>query len=223
MPWRRRSRRWRRSRFHMAGIIRSGLITAEETAIFRGLIAGRVACRHRLRQLFGAGFAAAPADPSRRAISFNSFTAIQKPISSIPVHAATVPAIIRVLPNSNPMIRVPYPSAARPAKSRPIPATNNTTTLIELTPWPRPKCSQPPLPRYRHIACTANRQLWDNPSENRSATRPRHGFRPSILVGQAADPTKVLSPPANAALHQGIYATIPNYLERDLRYMDAGE
>jgi hypothetical protein len=26
-----------------------------------------------------------------------------------------------------------------------------------------------------------------------------------------------------AALHQGNYATIPNYLERELRYMDAGE
>jgi hypothetical protein len=26
-----------------------------------------------------------------------------------------------------------------------------------------------------------------------------------------------------AALHQGIYATIPNYLEEELRYMDAGE
>lgn len=30
-------------------------------------------------------------------------------------------------------------------------------------------------------------------------------------------------PPAIAALHQGNYATIPNYLERELRYMDAGE
>jgi hypothetical protein len=26
-----------------------------------------------------------------------------------------------------------------------------------------------------------------------------------------------------AALHQGNYATIPNYLNRELRYMDAGE
>jgi hypothetical protein len=26
-----------------------------------------------------------------------------------------------------------------------------------------------------------------------------------------------------AALHQENYATIPNYLERELRYMDAGE
>jgi hypothetical protein len=26
-----------------------------------------------------------------------------------------------------------------------------------------------------------------------------------------------------AALHQGNYATIPNYLEKELRYMDAGE
>jgi hypothetical protein len=28
---------------------------------------------------------------------------------------------------------------------------------------------------------------------------------------------------AFAALHQGNYATIANYLERELRYMDAGE
>jgi hypothetical protein len=28
---------------------------------------------------------------------------------------------------------------------------------------------------------------------------------------------------AIAALHQGIYATIPNYLDWELRYMDAGE
>jgi hypothetical protein len=27
----------------------------------------------------------------------------------------------------------------------------------------------------------------------------------------------------NIALHQGIYATIANYLEKELRYMDAGD
>jgi hypothetical protein len=36
-------------------------------------------------------------------------------------------------------------------------------------------------------------------------------------------PTKVLSLLTIAALHQGNNATIPNYLERELRYMDAGE
>jgi hypothetical protein len=35
------------------------------------------------------------------------------------------------------------------------------------------------------------------------------------------DPFPGLS--AIAALHQGNYATIANYLERELRYMDAGE
>jgi hypothetical protein len=33
----------------------------------------------------------------------------------------------------------------------------------------------------------------------------------------------ILFDSAIAALHQGNYATIPNYLERELRYMDAGE
>jgi hypothetical protein len=31
------------------------------------------------------------------------------------------------------------------------------------------------------------------------------------------------NPSAIVALHQGNYATIANYLERELRYMDAGE
>ncbi len=35
--------------------------------------------------------------------------------------------------------------------------------------------------------------------------------------------TKIFTLLAVAALHQGNYATIPNYLGRELRYMDAGE
>ena len=34
---------------------------------------------------------------------------------------------------------------------------------------------------------------------------------------------KIFNPLTIAATHQGNYATIPNYLERELRYMDAGE
>lgn len=57
------------------------------------------------------------------------------------------------------------------------------------------------MPRYRHIVCLANQQLWAwFPSKDRLAGL--HIF---------------------AALHQGNYATIPNYLERYLRYMDAGD
>jgi hypothetical protein len=40
----------------------------------------------------------------------------------------------------------------------PIPAINSAT-IIEITPRPRPKGSQPPMLRYRHIARTANQQL----------------------------------------------------------------
>jgi hypothetical protein len=41
--------------------------------------------------------------------------------------------------------------------------------------------------------------------------------------GFSPGPTKVLSLLTIAALHQGNYATIPNYLEGELRYMEAGE
>ena len=52
----------------------------------------------------------------------------------------TVPAMIRVLPILNSLIGIPNPIATRPASTRPIPATNSTT-IIESTPRPRPKCS----------------------------------------------------------------------------------
>ena len=39
------------------------------------------------------------------------------------------------------------------------------------------------------------------------------------LIGRLED----VRLPAIAALHQANYATIANYLERELRYMDAGE
>jgi hypothetical protein len=61
------------------------------------------------------------------------------------------------------------------------------------------------MPRYRHLVRLANRQLqhWF-PGASRQTRLPQanHAF---------------------AALHQGNYATIPNYLVTDLRYMDAGD
>src|SRR5882672_2703226 len=86
---------------------------------------------------------AAASAPSRRAIFFNSLTAIQRPISSIPVQAAIVPATIRVLPKPNSLIGIPNPIATRPANRKPIPVTNNRTT-IELTPQPAPKMRASP-------------------------------------------------------------------------------
>jgi predicted RNA polymerase sigma factor len=73
------------------------------------------------------------------------------------------------------------------------------------------------LPRYRHNVRSANRQLakgflksvdrqW--PRAGLPTARPCRNFTFAGLV---------------AALHQGNYAAIPNYLERELRYMDAGE
>src|SRR5205085_3452811 len=102
-------------------------------------------------------------------------------------------------------IGIPKPIASRPAKTRPIPATN-ITNIIELTPQPRPKRSQAAPPRYRHIVCTANRQL-------------RPGFRTSVIAMQDSgrsncaviqvpfSPPAVVLPPTNycpfVALHQG--------------------
>jgi hypothetical protein len=63
------------------------------------------------------------------------------------------------------------------------------------------------MPRYRHILCTANGQLRGQFPQRKAA---RKLIRIQDLV-------------SIAALHQENYATIPNYLERELRYMDAGE
>jgi hypothetical protein len=77
------------------------------------------------------------------------------------------------------------------------------------------------MPRYRHIVCIANRQLgarfpkksaldWNIPVSTLGFPR-----RPRIFT--------IYQLMAYVALHQENYATIPNYLERELRYMDAGE
>jgi hypothetical protein len=78
------------------------------------------------------------------------------------------------------------------------------------------------MPRYRHIVCIANRQFWTEFLKIRYLAL--RVFAPT--AGRRTD-APVFLPSANcchfAALHQGNYATIPNYLERELRYMDAGE
>jgi hypothetical protein len=65
------------------------------------------------------------------------------------------------------------------------------------------------MPRYRHIVRIANGQL-------------RMQF-PSIRVRHAVRACEDANLMTIAALHQGNGATIANYLERELRYMDAGE
>src|ERR1700694_5237611 len=79
--------------------------------------------------------------PSRRAIFFSSRTTIHRPSMIIPVHAATAPVTIKVLPKLNSLTGIPKPIARRPANRKPIPAINHTT-IIELTPGLRSKCSQ---------------------------------------------------------------------------------
>ena len=75
------------------------------------------------------------------------------------------------------------------------------------------------MPRYRHNVHSANRQLakaflksvnrkWCRKFAGLPTTQPCRNFTFAGLV---------------AALHQENYATIPNYSERELRYMDAGE
>ncbi|MEH2568480.1 hypothetical protein [Bradyrhizobium sp. AZCC 2289] len=99
------------------------------------------------------------------------------------------------------------------------------TTIIELTPCSRARNTRkPPTPRYRHIVCIANLQLrsrfpkigprLEDSGQHfaaRRSARPRpYFYRLPIDMPYVA-------------LHQENYATIANYLERELRYMDAGE
>jgi hypothetical protein len=100
------------------------------------------------------------------------------------------------------------------------------TTIIELTPCSRARNTRkPPTPRYRHIVCIANRQLRSRFPKNLPSAG---GFR-STLCGSPGRPARrpyFYRLPIDmqyVALHQENYATIANYLERELRYMDAGE
>src|SRR4029453_12111565 len=87
---------------------------------------------------------------------------------------------------------------------------------------PETLASRRPTPRYRHIVRTANRQL--RPAFRNSALRlqiPVADDHAAIQVSFSPQP--VILPPTNycpfVALHQGFKATIPNYLEMELRYM----
>jgi hypothetical protein len=78
--------------------------------------------------------------------------------------------------------------------------------------------------------CIANRQLWGEflkiyPSLKHNRLHFRSDPGSKNAAPQPQEP--VVLPPTNCcqfvALHQGNYATIPNYLVMELRYMDAGE
>ena len=91
--------------------------------------------------------------PSRRTMFFNSRTVIQSASMITPVQTPITPAMISVLPVLNSLIGIPKPIASRPAKTRPIPATN-ITNIIEPTPQPRPKRSQA-APRHDTVILCA--------------------------------------------------------------------
>ena len=155
--------------------------------------------------------------PSSRAIFFSSRTTVQMPSRIIPVHAVIAPARIRVLPKLR-SSWTPKPTVRRPASTRPSPAINRTT-LIEFTPGPRQKCPQAPhatIPSYcaQRQPTIAGEVPREGPHVNGSAPQFR---RRAVWACRDFHLVTI------AALHQGNYATIPNYLEGELRYMDAGE
>ena len=141
-----------------------------------------------------------------------------------PVQAETVPATIRVLPKPNSLIGIPYPIATQAGQKQANPgdqqhkhhrthparagnarlATQRHDTVI-MYPSPTGNCGSGSLEHARPLPDTGR---------SGSSISFRH-------VARA--PTKVLKPAGDCCIASGNYATIPNYLERELRYMDAGE
>ena len=76
--------------------------------------------------------------PSRRPMIFSSRIAIQRAIMIAPEQTPSAPIRISVLPKLNSLTGTPKPIASRPAKTRPIPATN-TPIAIEPTPAAAPE------------------------------------------------------------------------------------
>ena len=142
---------------------------------------------------------------------FNSRTVIQSASTIAPEQTPIAPAMISVLPVLN-SIGIPKPIASRPAKTRPIPATN-ITNIIELTPQPRPKRSQA-APRHDTVILSAP------PTANCAQGSASASLRCRIPVaGNCAaiqvpfSPPTVVLPPTNycpfVALHQGFKPQFP--------------
>ena len=150
--------------------------------------------------------------PSRRAMFFNSRTVIQSPSMIAPVQTPITPAMISVLPVLSSWTPIPYAIASRPAKTRPIAATN-ITNIIELTPQPRPKRSQA-APRHDTVILCAP------PTANcvQGSAIASFGCRIPVADDHAAiqvpfSPPPVVLPPTNycpfVALHQGFRPQFP--------------
>ena len=153
----------------------------------RRRVADRATAAAELRPHSGFGAPRHRPAPSRRAMFFSSRTAIQRPSMITPVQTAITPAMISVLPTLNSLIGMPKPIASRPATTRPIPATN-ITTHHQTNPCSRARnARKPPTPRYRHIACIANRQLCTGfRHSNRCVARKSNGVRGRVLIDSGA-------------------------------------
>lgn len=216
-----RPRRCGRGRFGVAGMLGCGRLVATEQ---KAAIARRWRARgQRLCHDFPVRFGRDSA-PSRRATFFNSRTAIQRPSMIAPVQTPITPVRISVLPKLNSLTGIPKPIASRPAKTKPNPATN-MTTIIELTPA---AALETLASRQRHDTVI----LCASPTGNYGAGSPKIGPRledsgQHFAARRPARPRpyfyRLPIDMPYVALHQENYATIANYLERELRYMDAGE
>ena len=97
-------------------------------------------------------------EPSRRAMFFNSRTVDPEPKHDHAGADADHAGDDQRIAGTEFWTPIPYAIASRPAKTRPIPATN-ITNIIELTPQPRPKRSQAAhatIPSYCRAPPTAN-------------------------------------------------------------------
>jgi hypothetical protein len=160
-------------------------------------------------------------DPGCSAMFFNSRTTAQRLSIIMPVQAVTTPVTIRVLPKLNSLTGIPNPIPRRPANKMPIPAIN-TTSIIEITPRPRPKGSQPPnatIPSY-----CAYRQPAIAGVASSNIPSPGEEYSPNpVSMWNAKREWQPLPCRDCCGASGGNYATIPNYLEMELRYMDAGK
>ena len=91
----------------------------------------------------------------------------------------------------DPEFRRRFPKG-RPAKSR---SRQSTAQLTSNSPLLRPNAAQPPTPRYRHIVCTANRQLRGKFPPETGPIRPNNydpdpNFRPTRGARRSVNPLK---------------------------------
>ena len=98
-------------------------------------------------------------EPSRRAMFFNSRTAIQSPSMITPVQTPITPAMISVLPILNSLTGIPYADRQQARQNKADPGDqHNKHHRTNPSAAPETLASRP-TPRYRHIVRTANRAI----------------------------------------------------------------